>query len=288
MVLVTAACGNVMSRIIPILLQNGIQVKALDANPAVENLKEIGVAETCIGDVHDPDTYKKAMEGCTQVLYQPTLADEEEAQLAWSCIDVAVEMGIEQFVMLSVLHPGMSTLLQHTQKLKAEEYLIYKGLSDGLNYTILQPTHYYHNFPVPIVVEGNCYKVFYDPETKLSLVDAEDVGAVAARVLTEPGHQNATYELVGDEFLSSSEMVDLFNRYTGKNVSIIYETDPEETMKMFSITDWEGYSADMFRHLADTYTKYGLAGNSHVLTWLLGRAPRTFEDFVKREMDKIK
>lgn len=288
MVLTTAACGNVMSRIIPVLIQNGIQVKALDLNPAVETLKEIGVTETYIGDAHDSDTLKKAMEGCSQVLYQPTLAEETEAQMAFQCIDAAVEMGIEQFVMLSVLHPGMSTLLQHTQKLKAEEYLIYKGLSDGLNYTILEPTHYYHNFPVPIVVEGNCYKVFYDPDTKLSNVDAEDVGAVAAKVLTEPGHQNATYELVGDEFVSARELVDMFNQYTGKNVSIIYETDPEETMKMFSLTDWEGYAADSFRHLADTYTKYGLAGNSHVLTWLLGRKPHTFKDFVEREYAKIK
>ncbi|MCD8045762.1 MAG: hypothetical protein LUE90_03780 [Clostridiales bacterium] len=61
MVLVTSACGNVCSRIIPVLLQNGIEVKAFDINPAVEKLKEIGVSETYIGDVHEPDTFQNAM-----------------------------------------------------------------------------------------------------------------------------------------------------------------------------------------------------------------------------------
>lgn len=189
-------------------------------------------------------------------------------------------------MMLSVLHPCMSTLLQHTMKRKAEEYLIYKGLSAGLNYTILQPTHYCHNFSVPIVRAEGVYKIFYDPASKLSLVDAEDVGSVAAKVLTEDGHQNATYELVGTDFLSSYEMADIYNRLTGSNVEVIYESNPDEAMKMFSKEDWEGYPGEVFRNLSYTYTTFGLAGNPNVLTWLLSRAPHTFEEYVTREIAK--
>ncbi len=287
MVFVTSACGNVCSRIIPVLLQNGIEVKAFDINPAVEKLKEIGVSETYIGDVHEPDTFRNAMEGCSQILYQPTLFDPEEDKMAARCIDAAVDAGIKQFVMLSVLHPGMSTLLQHTMKQKAEEYLIYKGLSDGLNYTILEPTHYMHNFSIPVVNEAGCYKIFYDPSTRLSLVDAEDVGAAAAKVLTEDGHQNATYELVGTDYISSDEMVDIYNKITGYNIKAVYESDPNTAMKMFSTTDWNGYPGEVFRHLSYTYSTFGLAGNANVLTWLIGRKPHTFEDFVQREIQKI-
>ncbi len=287
MVLVTSACGNVASRVMSVLIRHGISVKALDINPNVEKAVELGATEAYVGDVHDPDTFKNALEGCDQVLYQPTLFDPEESELAANCIDAAVEAGVRQFVMLSVVHPGMSTLLQHTMKLKAEEHLIYKGLTDNLNYTILEPTHYFHNFDLPYVVETDTYDIFYDPDTKLAMVDAEDVGEVAAKVLTEDGHQNATYELVGDTYLSTNELMDVYNKVTGKNAIAVYETDPKKAMKAFSRDDWDAYPGQAFLHLAETYSKYGIAGNSNVLTWLLGRKPTSFEDWIRRELDKL-
>ena len=284
MILVTAAGGNVGRRIVAQLVKKGLKVKAFDINPTVENLKAQGVAEIFVGDGLKPGVFQQAMQGCDKVLYIPPMFTFQETKIASMAVDAAVERGIEQFVMMSVTHPNMSTLLQHTAKLKAEEYLVYKGLSDGLNYTILQPMHYCHNMDVAQVMATGAYSIFYTPTTRLSYVDCEDVGEVAAKVLSEAGHNNATYELVNHDFLSPEDMVEIFNKVTGKKARAEY-IPVEKVIEMFNITD--SYTVETFIRLADTYGRYGIAGNPNVCEWLLGRKPTSFEEYVKREFSRL-
>lgn len=285
MILVTAAAGNVGRRVIPKLVAAGHQVKAFDINPAVEQLRPAGVAACAVGDARDPEAVRTALVGCEQVLYIPPMFSYQEAKIANQVVDIATEKGVRQFVLMSVTHPNMSTLLQHTQKLKAEEHLVYKGLSHGLNYTILQPMHYNHNLDVRRVMETGEYGIFYDVDTKLSYVDCEDVGEIAAKILSEEGHRNATYELVGHDFLSPNDLVAIVNRVTGKDAVAKY-VPVEEVVAMLGITD--SYAVETFIQLADTYSRYGIAGNPNVCQWLLGRRPTSFEEYVRREVERVK
>lgn len=282
MILVTGAAGAVGKRIITELVRRGLSVKAFDINPDVAELKKLGVTETFLGDGRSTKDIAKALGGCDQVLYIPPLFVYNETDMAKQCIDEAVKAKVRQFVMMTVTHPNMSTLPQHTQKLKAEEYLIYKGLSDQLNYTILQPMHYMHNFLVPQVWEMDSYQCFYTKTTKLSYVDAADVGEVAAKILSEEGHQNATYELVGTDFLSPVDMVAQFNNITGRN-AVCEQIAVEQIINYFPTAKYDSYFVKTFQCLAKTYGDYGIAGNSNVLHWLLERQPTTFEEYIRRE-----
>lgn len=283
MVLLTSAFGNVGRRMAKYLAENGIEVKAFDINPATKALLQEGVKEVYIGDISDPADVRNALKGCDKVLYIPTFLSEDEDAVGKQFIDIASEEGIKQYVLVTVTHTNMSTLKQHTAKLHIEEHLIYKGLTDNLNYTILQPMHYYHNFNVKSVVDSNSFVVFYDLNRRLSFVDVFDVAQVASKVLTEDGHQNATYELVGSEFLSSYDLVKQFNDITGRNINAV-QISVDDLAKAAGITDT--YTLEAIQALSDTYTKYGLTGNSNVLTWLLGRKPSTFKDYLEREMHK--
>lgn len=284
MVLVTSANGQVGRRIIPELAKRGIEVRAMDINPGVEALKELGAKETFVGDASKADVMREAMQGCDKVLYIPPMFVYDELKMAKLAIDIAVEQKVKKYVFMSVLHPQMSTLLQHTHKLHGEEYLIYKGLSEGLDYTILQPMHYHHTFRVADAWNTNLSFMFYDLNAGLSGVDARDVAEVAAKVLTEPGHENATYELCGPDFLSAAESVDIFNKVTGRDCKLI-QIDVEELIKRNGVTD--SYGKEAFRALAYTYGTYGFKGNPNVLTWLLGRAPITFEEWLKDEIEAL-
>ena len=108
MILVTCAAGGAASHVIPQLVKRGLDVRALDISEKVENLKEIGVKETMVGNCRDREVIEKAMAGCDQVLYMPPLFVYDEADMAKLCIDVATEAGVKQFVMMSVTHPDMS------------------------------------------------------------------------------------------------------------------------------------------------------------------------------------
>lgn len=282
MILVTGAAGGVGTRVIKVLAKKGLKIRAFDISPKVAELASLGV-ETMQGDARRTEDVAKALAGCDQVLYLPPMFVYDEADMAKRFIDEAVKQNIRQFVMMSVTHPNMSTLTQHTQKLKAEEYLVYKGLSDHLNYTILQPMHYMHNFLVPSVWESGSYDCFYTKTTKLSYVDVMDVAEVAAKVLTEDGHQNATYELVGKDFLSPVDMVEMFNEITGRE-AVCNQIEVEAILPYFGNGKYDSYFVQTFKNLAETYGKYGIAGNSNVLTWLLERQPTTFEEYIKREL----
>lgn len=284
MILVTSANGQVGRRIIPELAKRGLDVRAMDINPGVEELKELGAKETFVGDASKAEVMREAMMGCDKVLYIPPMFVYNELKMAKLAIDIAVEQHVKKYVFMSVLHPQMSTLLQHTHKLHGEEYLIYKGLSDNLDYTILQPMHYHHTFRVADAWNTNCSFMFYDLNARLSGVDARDVAEVAAKVLTEPGHENATYELCGPDFISAAETVEIFNKVTGKDVQLI-QIDVEELLKRNGLTD--SYGKEAFRALAYTYGTYGFRGNPNVLTWLLGRAPITFEEWLKDELEAL-
>ena len=284
MILVTSAYGNVGRQLIPQLIKKGLDVRAMDINPDVEKLKEIGVKEIIVGDASKKEIVEQAITGCDQVMYIPPMFTYIETKMAKLAIDTAVKQKVRQFVMMSVTHSNMSTLLQHTQKLKAEEYLIYAGLKHQLNYTILQPMHYNHNFNVNAVHATGEYTSFYDIHTKLSYVDGEDVGMVAAKVLSEDGHNNATYELVNHDFYSPQDLVDVYNEVSGKT-AIAKHVEIEDFLDMIHFTD--SYGRECFRALADTYSRYGIAGNPNVLTWLLGRKPTSFKEYVIRELGKM-
>lgn len=285
MILVTSAYGNVGRHIIPQLVKRGLKVRAMDINPAAAQLKEAGAEEVIIADASKKENVERAMDGCSQVLYIPPMFTYIETKMARTAIDCAVKLGVKQFVMLSVTHSNMSTLLQHTQKLKAEEYLVYAGLEHHLNYTILQPMHYNHNFDVASVAKSGTYYSFYDIHTKLSYVDCEDVGEVCANILTQDGHQNATYELSGSDFYSPCDLVDVYNELTGSDAHA-EPVEIEAFLDMIHLED--SYGRECFRRLADTYSRYGIAGNSNVLGWLLGRKPLSFREYVQRELERMK
>ncbi|WP_086348672.1 NmrA family NAD(P)-binding protein [Candidatus Enterococcus clewellii] len=282
MILVTCAAGGVGTRVVKVLANKGLKVRAFDISPEVDKLASLGV-ETMQGDARSDEDLAKAVNGCDQILYLPPMFVYDEADIARRCIDEAVKQNVRQFVMMSVTHPNMSTLNQHTQKLKAEEYLVYKGLSDQLNYTILQPMHYMHNFLIPSVWETNSYNCFYTKTTKLSYVDVNDVAEVAAKVLIEDGHQNATYELVGHDFLSPDDMIEKFNQLTGRT-AVCNQVPVEAILPFFGNAQYDSYFVQTFKNLAQTYGEYGIAGNANVLTWLLEREPTSFDEYIQREI----
>lgn len=247
----------------------------------MKNIK--GVSASTIGNARSKSDIQNALSGCDKVFYIPPLFVYDEADIAINFVDESAKAGIKHFVMMTVTHPNMSTMPQHTQKLQAESHLVYKGLTDKLGYTILQPMHYMHNFSVPLVWSSNTYQCFYNKTTKLGYVDAKDVAEVAVKVLTEDGHENATYELVGTDFLSPVNMVDHFNRVAGR-AAICEQVAVDDFIDYFGSAKYDSYFVKTFKLLSQTYSDYGIAGNSNVLTWLLGRKPTSFDEYIKREI----
>lgn len=185
-------------------------------------------------------------------------------------------MGVEYH---SVLHPQTEAMPHHWAKLRVEEYLF----ETGLPYTILQPAPYMQNLLAgwDTIVREGVYRLPYAVETRLGMVDLEDVAGVAAGVLGEAGHQGATYELAGREALTQTDVAVVLSQVLGRPVCA--EAVPldrwEEGARRAGLGD---YQVKTLIKMFGYYESYGFWGNPNVLGWLLGRPPTTLAAFVER------
>jgi uncharacterized protein YbjT (DUF2867 family) len=279
-ILVTGAAGKTGRAVVRALIARGVELRALVYRPTqVELLRELGAQEVIVGDMRDQKTVEGAVQGVRALYHICPNMRPDELTIGRLVVGAARSAGVVHFVYHSVLHPQTEAMPHHWAKLRVEEHLF----ESGLPYTILQPAPYMQNVLAgwDSIVEDGVYRVPYKLETRLGMIDLEDVAAVAAVVLTEPGHRGATYELAGVEVLTQTDVAATLSRGLGR--AIRAEPVPLDV--------WEGkargaalgdYQVDTLVKMFRYYESYGFWGNPNVLGWLLGRRPTTFATFVER------
>jgi uncharacterized protein YbjT (DUF2867 family) len=279
-ILVTGAAGKTGRAVLRALNARGAAVRALAYRPThVAPLRGLGAQEVTVGDMRDQPTLEQAMQGVRALYHICPNMSPDELSIGQLVIGAARSAGVAHFVYHSVLHPQTEAMPHHWEKLRVEEHLF----ESGLPYTILQPAAYMQNVLAgwDSIVKDGVYRVPYPLETRLGMVDLEDVAAAATTVLTEPGHHGATYELAGAEGLTQTEVAAILSSALGRTVRAravpldVWETGARQA----GLGDYQVMTLiKMFRY----YESYGLWGNPNVLGWLLGRPPTTFAAFVQR------
>ena len=280
LITLTGAGGKTGRALARALAVRGAAVRAwvrTDAHAA--SLKQAGAAEVVTGDLRDPAALQAAMAGAAAVYHICPNIHPDEFALGQSVMAAARAAGVAHFVFHSVLHPQTEAMPHHWRKLRVEAALF----EAGLPFTILQPAPYMQNTLAGLGAV-RAYGVFtapYPVETRLSLVDLDDVAEAAARVLTEPGHIGATYELVGTPGLSQTDVAAELGRALGREVRAECEPVPawEQRARAAGLGEYQMATLiAMFGY----YARFGLSGSPSALTWLLGRAPTTFAAFAER------
>jgi uncharacterized protein YbjT (DUF2867 family) len=90
-----------------------------------------------------------------------------------------------------------------------------------------------------VASEGKIYQPFKDG--KLGMIDARDIGEVAAKVLTEEGHEGKVYTLTGPAAISFYEVAQALSEVLGKEVSYINIPleKAKEAMLNMGIPEWK-------------------------------------------------
>jgi uncharacterized protein YbjT (DUF2867 family) len=290
MILITGAAGKTGKAVLQKLTKDGQPVKALVFRPAqIQEVEELGAKDIIAGDMRDLDTLKKAMKGVHSVYHICPNVNAHEISIGQKVIAVAAAAGVTHFVYHSVLHPQVEAMPHHWKKMRVEESLF----KSGLPYTILQPAAYMQNILAnwDTIYKTGKYIVPYAVESRISMVDLEDVALAAVLVLQEaspqknyPSHYGATYELVGTAAMTQTEVAEVLTQQLGRLV--ITEQQPidvwEQRARASGMGDYQMNTlVKMFRY----YENYGLSGNSHVLTWLLNRPATSLDDFVARTIE---
>lgn len=284
MILITGANGQTGRAIIKALLSKGEQIRAFLYTPEqVQDIKTLGEMEVVVGDMLDQKTVDEALTGVSAVYHICSAVNPDEVKIGQKMINGAKKANVKHFVYHSVLHSILQDMPHHQKKLMVEEILV----DSGIPYTIIQPAVLMQN----ILESWNSLnekgifqqKFFTNSETRMCMVDIEDVAEVASIVLTTPGHTGVTYELCGPENLSLSDMVVAMEQHFGCEIKV--ETPSDETfaaqLKKFGVGDYQiNTLLKMFKH----YNEHGFVGNPNVLTWILGRKPNDFSSFALRTL----
>ena len=128
-----------------------------------------------------------ALAGCDAAyVIAPNLHPDEPAYVA-DVLAASHAAGVQRVVYHSVASPYVPEMPHHLGK-AVSEGLVRRS---GIPWTILQPGAYLQNLDLT----GPVVRVPYDVDAVFGFLDLADLGAAAARVLGEAGHEGATYEL---------------------------------------------------------------------------------------------
>lgn len=228
MIGVFGGTGKIGGEVIKALRAKGAPFKCIVRDPqaAAQKLgRDVALAP---GDLSDTDSLLAAFAGLDRLFLICGL-HPDLAQLETNAIEAAKRAGVSAIVKSSAAEPMIaadSPTLIGRQHLPAERAL----KESGLSWTILRPTFLMQNSlsqTARVVNEGKL-AMPVRPDVEISFVDTRDIGASAAVVLTEDGHENRIYTLTGVR-ITLGEAVDTFGRTLGREIEYVFV--PEETAR---------------------------------------------------------
>jgi uncharacterized protein YbjT (DUF2867 family) len=271
-ILVIGGGSRTGRELIRLLRADGLPVRALVRT--TESAAD-GV-DTVYGDLAQPTTLDRAMEGVDKVF---VLGPAHHDETAWyrNAIDAAARANVGHLVASSILGADPASpapfVRHHGQ---ADSHL----QASGIPWTILRPNMYMHNvtslWPPTIGPDGNYYAPAGD--ARISMVDARDVAAVAARVLTEDGHAGQAYDLTGPQALTTAEACELLGAHLGRPVRYV-PVDDETARSAMLGAGLQRWMADALIELYRDYRHSGQDGYAARLhdgvRAVTGQEPRT-------------
>lgn len=223
-ILVAGGTGRLGAHVVRVLSTQGLEVRVLARDLArAEGLGNDHV-EVVRGDVRNPRTLGPAMVGITTVISAISgfsgAGGSKPSTVDWqgnrNLIQTARSQGIEHFILVSIAgaapdHPvGL-----YRMKYRAEQTL----RSSGLAWTIIRPTISMETFVTlvgePLLKKGKT-RIFGRGTNPINFVSTHDVARFVELSVVDPKMRGVTVEVDGPENLSLGQLVQVFERVTGK------------------------------------------------------------------------
>jgi uncharacterized protein YbjT (DUF2867 family) len=158
----------------------------------------------------------------------------------------------------------------------------------GAPHAIVRPNLFIQNIPentIPSIdADGNFYANAGD--ARISMTDTRDVAAVAATLLTEPGHEGRIYEVTGPEALSYDDVATKLSQSLGRPIT--YVDAPDDAVRTallgFGLGEW---LVEALIELFQDYRRSGTDGYAARVTdtveRLTGRPPRSLDQLLAEQ-----
>ncbi len=285
-VLVTGATGFVGKRLAPVLVEQGMTVRAMTRHPDTYD----GPGEAVHGDVHDPETLTEALAGSDVAVYLVHSLDDDDferkdAEAATAFGRAAAEAGVRQIVYLGGLGREDGDLSAHLRSRREVEKLLGKG---GVPVTVLRAAivvgaggisweitrQLVKNLPAMVVPKWT--------KTLTQPIGIDDVVRYLAGVIDNEQALGRVFEIGGPEQLTYLEMMQQAAQVmNGRRVPIV--TVPVLSPQLSS--RWIGLVTDVDattgRNLIDSMATEVVVTDDAILQIVPGE-PATYMDAVKQ------
>jgi uncharacterized protein YbjT (DUF2867 family) len=278
-ILVIGGTGHVGSEVVKELKKRDADVRILVRQPNVKSLPGVEIA---VGDLLDPVSIEKALEGVDK-LYLLNAVSPDELTQGLIAYDLAKKRKLSHVVYHSVFRVEHFKDVPHFASKLAIESAIREF---DVPFTIIRPNYFFQNdasfkdlltkmsvYPNPLGLVG------------ISAVDIRDIAEATAISLVSDKHFGRTYNVNGPAVLSGPKAASIWSKVLGKEIK--YAGDNLDTFEEQLRRQAPSWAAFDIRMMFQGYLERGFVaedGDAVTLTELLGHEPRAYEDFAYETM----
>ncbi|MEV4397958.1 NAD(P)H-binding protein [Nonomuraea sp. NPDC049607] len=268
MIVITGATGSIGRALVAQLA--GQDVLAVSRKPA-----DLGVRHA-VGDFTAPETIGRLLSPGDR-LFLNSSPFPAFAERLNEVIDLAAEAGVAQIVEVSVRDAAPGAALSAGPHGEVDEHL----RASGVPHAILQPTGFMQNLLGE--VRGDRFHGSWGTGG-MNYIDARDIAAVAAALLTRPVGASGSYLLTGPESPSHEEIAATMTGVLGRPVSYVDLPAPEMAARLAGQGIPEPFATELATAQA-TLSRTGWAEITTTVEEVTGRPPRTLAAFLADHAD---
>jgi uncharacterized protein YbjT (DUF2867 family) len=280
-ILITGATGTVGSQVVQQLAAGHAAVRVLVRSQGkADAFLDTGMT-AFVGDFEKPETLAPALDGA-DAMFLLSAPDPRQVELESNAIDAAKRAGVRHVVKLSAIGAGLDATFSFG-RLHGE--IEQRLEASGLPYTHLRSNGFLQNLlgsAETVKGQGALFGPLGD--ARVSFVDARDVAAVAAAVLTGDGHDGKAYVITGPEAITFAEIAQKIGAASGrevKYVEVLFEA-AREAMLGQGIPEWQ---VDGIIELSRFYVAGNAAMVTDVVREVAGKEPITVDQFARDHAD---
>lgn len=221
-IFVTGATGTVGRGVVDALIAKGEKVIAAIRDDRDAELLPDGVEGRPFHFGATSAELEAVLEGTDRLfLMRPPQIADVQTQL-FPLIDAARDRGIRQTVFLSMQGVQLNRATPHHA---VEAYM----RDIDAPYTFLRPNFFMQNLSTTYAAEIRERGIIYVPAGRsfTALIDARDIGRVAATTFTEPGHTRKAYTLSGEHSLSYHHIARIMTEVLGRTITYARPTEKD-------------------------------------------------------------
>jgi uncharacterized protein YbjT (DUF2867 family) len=271
MILVTTA-GKVGAEAVRSLTLREVPVRVLVRDPDKAKALADAGAEIAVGDLDVPASLDAAMADVTTVILVSPAVPAQELNVVAS----AARARVGHVVKATSKASADSPIARRRWQAEIEAGLA----ASGLACTLLRSNAYMQNVLAlaPAIARTSSFGSSAG-QGQVGMIDARDVGAVAAETATSPArHAGKTYWLTGPELISNYTVAEVLSKLLGRTITyreLSFDENKDAMIRAGVPETIAGMNAQAFSMTAEGDAEW-ITGD---VPFLLGRPARSFEQF---------